>query len=42
MSSPYDRWRPLNAWFFHGFENPNATNDAADEIICDPSRHLLN
>jgi hypothetical protein len=33
--------RVLNQWYFNKFDQSNATNDAADEIIASPDRHLL-
>lgn len=35
------RFRDINQWYFAGHEDINATNDAADEIISQPDKHLL-
>lgn len=36
-----NRFRCINQWYYSGFETVSATNDAADEIISSPDRHLL-
>ena len=36
-----NRFRCINQWYYNGFEDVSATNDAADEIISHPDRHLL-
>lgn len=36
-----NRYRPLNQWYFSGYTAINETNDAADEIISQPDKHLL-
>lgn len=40
MSGNRLRW--INAWYFVGHEDANETNDAADIIIRQPDRFLLN
>ena len=35
-------FRIINAHYYRGYQNANATNDAADEIIDQPDRHLMN
>lgn len=35
------KYRFVNQWYYWGWEDSNATNDAADEIIRTPDRHLL-
>ena len=35
------RIKPINQYYANGFTASNATNDAADEIIAQPDRHLL-
>jgi len=39
---PGSRFRDIKQWYFAGHEDTNATNDAADEIISQPDKHLLN
>lgn len=34
--------RHINPWCFSSFEDTNDSNDAADEIINQPDKHLLN
>ena len=34
-------FRIINPHYYRGFQNSNATNDAADEIINAPDRHLM-
>ena len=36
-----NRFRCINQWYYSGFEDVSATNDAADEIISHPDKHLL-
>lgn len=36
-----NRFRCINQWYYSGFETISADNDAADEIISQPDRHLL-
>jgi hypothetical protein len=36
-----NRFRCINQWYYSGFENVSATNDAADEVISQPDKHTL-
>ena len=35
------RLRFINQWYFWGWDSRNASNDAADEIIATPEKHLM-
>ena len=37
-----NRFRSINQWYYADHEEQNETNDAADQIIAAPDRHLLN
>ena len=37
-----NRFRSVNQWYYDGFNNVSDVNDAADEIISQPDKHLLN
>ena len=37
-----NRFRFINQWYYNKFDDASVTNDAADEIIASPDRHLLN
>lgn len=37
-----NRFRCINQWYYNKHDLTNASNDAADEIIAQPDRHLLN
>ena len=36
-----NRYRYINQWYYNKHDESNASNDAADEIIASPDRHLL-
>jgi len=36
-----NKFRFIDTWYFAGFNRSSVTNDAADEIISQPDRHLL-
>lgn len=37
-----NRFRCINQWYYNKYDATNASNDAADDIIAQPDKHLLN